>query len=110
MSLDIVIQLKAGKTLKDVATEIKALNAYVGQMGINPATNEDWFPRPIMCNPDSTIPEGFLGALNSPPDTQGYVNVRLTDYAYINWGKLPAQPTTFDVVSGKPESTGGFVQ
>ena len=108
--LDIVIQLKEGKTLKQVATEIKALNNYVGQMGINPATGEDWFPRPIQCNPDSTQPEGFLGSVNTPPDEQGYVNVRLADYTYINWGKLPAAPTTFDVVSGKPESTGGFVQ
>lgn len=108
MPLDIVVQLKTGKTLADVATEIKALNSFVGKMGINPATGEDWFPRPIQCNPEATQPEGFLGSVNSPPDEQGYVNVRLDNYQYINWGKLPAQPTTFDVVSGKPDSTGAF--
>ena len=106
--LDIVIQLKAGKTLKDCANEVQALNNYVGQMGINPATGEDWFPRPIQCNPDSTTPEGFLGSVNTPPDEQGYCNVRIDNYLYINWGKLPASPSTFDVVSGKPESTGVF--
>lgn len=104
--LDIVIQIKAGKTLKDVALEIQALNQYVGQMGINPATGADWFPRPIKCNPDSTSTEGFLGDVNTPPDPQGYVNVRIMDYQYINWGKLPAMPSTFTVVSGKPDDTG----
>ena len=77
-------------------------------MGINPATGEDWFPRPIKCNPDATNQEGFLGDANSPPDEQGYVNVRIMNYQYINWGKLPASPTTFVVVSGRPDATGVF--
>jgi hypothetical protein len=108
MSLDITIQLKDGKTLRDCALEVQALNAYVGMMGINPATGEDWFPRPIACNPDSESQEGFLGSVNTPPDEQNYVQVRIDNYLYINWGKLPAAPTTFVVVSGKPESTAVF--
>lgn len=104
--LDLVLQLKGTATLKDVATEIKTLNAYVGQLGINPATGEDWFPRPFKCNPDATNAEGFVGDVNTPADEQGYFNVRIANYDYINWGKLPATPQTFSVVSGKPPSTG----
>jgi len=106
--LDITIQIKTGKTLKDVATEVQALNAYVGQMGINPATGEDWFPRPIACNPLSETQEGFIGAVNTPPDAQGYVQVRIDNYLYLNTSKLPAIPTTFAFVYGKPETTAVF--
>jgi hypothetical protein len=104
--MDIVLRLKGTSTLKDVATEIAALNTYVGKLGINPATGQDWFPRPFTCNPESTNPEGFLGEGNTPPDDQGYFTVRIANYLYIDWGKLPAMPTTFYVISGKPETTG----
>lgn len=108
MALDLVLQLKNGADLKAVATEVKALNAYVGHLGLNPATGEDWFPRPFKCNPDSTSVEGFVGDVNTPPDVQGYFNVRINDYTYINWGMLPQQPQTFNIVTGKPETTGIF--
>ena len=106
--LDLVLQFKGAATLKDVANEITALNGYVGKLGVNPATGEDWFPRPFACNPNSINQEGFVGSVNTPPDEQGYFNVRLDNYDYINWGKLPATPQTFSVVSGKPPSTGIF--
>jgi len=60
--VELRIKLKTGKTLKDAATEVAALNAYAGTEG---------FPRPIACDPLSEAPEGFLGSVNTPPDVDG---------------------------------------
>ncbi len=105
--MDITIKLKAGATIKDAALEVQALNQYVGKMGINPETGEDYFPRAIPCNPDSETPEGFLGMVNTPVDEFGRLNIRL-DFEYLDLSALPAQPTTFSFVLGKPAKTGNF--
>ena len=95
--VELRIKLKTGKTLKDAATEVAALNAYAGTEG---------FPRPIVCNPLSTTPEGFLGSVNTPPDTDGFVTARVDNYSYLDLGNLPAQPQTFSFVFG---SVGGAI-
>lgn len=105
--IDVTIKLKPGKTLKDVALEIQQLNQYVGQMGINPETGEDYFPRAIPCNPDSEKQEGFVGVVNTPPDEYGRVNVRLP-FEYLDLSALPAQPSTFSFIVGVPIQTGHF--
>ena len=87
--------------LRAAATEIKGINAYVGKMGINPETGEDFFPRPIPCNPDCDKAEGMLGD-NTPPDMYGRLVVRLP-FTYIDFSMMPI--TTFTVVGGKPEMT-----
>lgn len=86
---DIIIKIKEGKTLADAATEVQLLNQFVD--GVN-------FPRPIKSNPLSEQPEGFLGDVNTPPDANGFVTVRLADYSYFDLAildSLPAKPTTF---------------
>ena len=86
---DIIIKLKEGKTLADVAQEVQLLNTFV---------DGDKFPRPLKSNPDSTAPEGFLGDVNTPPDANGFVSVRLMDYEWFDLGildMLPAKPQTF---------------
>ena len=96
--IDIVVKLKPEATLRDVALEVQALNAYAG-------TEE--FPRPIPCNPDSEQVEGFLGLVNTPPDEMGRVNVRI-DYEFLDLSFLPAEPQTFTFILGKPDETGEF--
>jgi hypothetical protein len=86
---DIIIKLKDGFTLADVAQEVQLLNTFV---------DGDKFPRPIKCNPDATQDEGFLGDVNTPPDANGFVQIRLMDYEWFDLGildMLPAKPTTF---------------
>jgi hypothetical protein len=92
--IDITIRLKEGKTLKDVVAEVQQLNSFFGT---------EQFPRPIPCNPE----EGTVGLVNTPPDENGYVNIRI-DYEYLDLSFLPAQPTTFNFVIGKPATTGVF--
>lgn len=86
---DIIIKLKEGFTLADAAQEVQILNTFVD--GVN-------FPRPIKSNPDAEQPEGFLGDVNTPPDENGFVTVRLSDYDYFDLAildTLPAKPSTF---------------
>lgn len=106
--LTITVKAKNGATLRQIATEIQALNQYVGQIGTNPETGEDWFPRPIACNPDSEVQEGFVGDCNTPMDSFGRFQVMISNYEYIDWDALPAQPQTFSIISGKPATTGAF--
>jgi hypothetical protein len=75
------------------ATEVEALNQLV---------NGTTFPRPVKCNPDATQPEGYLGDVNTPPDSEGFVTVRLADYDYFDLGFLPVGvvPQTFSFVYG----------
>jgi len=86
---DIIVKIKDGFTLQDVASEVELLNTFV---------DGDKFPRPIKCNPEATQPEGFLGDVNTPPDALGFVTVRLSDYSYFDLAildMLPAKPQTF---------------
>lgn len=94
---ELKIRIKPGFTLADVAMEVVALNQFV---------DGDKFPRPIFANPQSKQPETFLGSINTPPDADGFVTVRLADYDYLDLGFLPQQPTTFTFVYG---SIGGSI-
>jgi hypothetical protein len=98
MITEVVIRLKDGKTLMDAALEVQALNQYAGTPD---------FPRPVPCNPESAIPEGFLGLVNTPPDADGFVVVRI-EYDYFDLGKLPAPPQTFSFVFGRTPATGAI--
>lgn len=112
---DQTIKLKAELATKDangnvtdwlpavraVALELEALNQYVGQMGINPETGEDYFPRPIPANSACTKIEGMLGD-NSIPDAYGRMIIRVP-FEYLDYSMLPI--TTFSFVGGKPAAT-----
>lgn len=93
---ELVIRIKEGFTLADVANEVTTLNQFAG-------TPE--FPRPIPARPDAEKPEDFLGLVNTPPDENGFVTVRI-DYEYLDLGFLPQQPQTFNFVFGKPATVG----
>ena len=108
MSVDIVGKLKTGKTIHDVALWVQAINAYVGQVGTNPETGEDYFPRLIKVNPDAVKIEDMIGDVTTPPDVYGRFMVRLTDYEYLDWSILPMDTAPFTIVSGKPAVTGSF--
>ncbi len=97
---ELKIKIKPGFTLADVATEVQALNQ---------AVNGTTFPRPIKCNPLSEQPEGFVGDVNTPPDVDGFVTIRLADYGYFDTGlvaDLGLTPQTFSFVYG---SVGGGI-
>ena len=91
---------KDGKplTLRDVALEVQALNAYVNPVGK--------FHTAIPCNPDSETQEGFLGICNTPPTTTedgSFVSVQVDGYQWIDVGFFPAMPSTFSVIAcGQP--------
>ena len=87
--------------LKMAAMEIQGLNAY--------AQEGSPFPAPIKCNPEATIPEGFIGD-NTPPNEEGIVRCRIVEYTYINLAFLPAIPKTFDLLLGVPDETGQFAR
>lgn len=108
--------------LKVAAQEIALLNGY--------AAEGTAFPRPIECNPDAMwwveetasaiegeppvpahwagVVEGFLGNVNTPPSDNGMVSVRTEQYEWINVSLLPAMPTTFNFILGKPSMAGGI--
>lgn len=102
-------KLKPNKTIRDVAAEIQAMNQLVGTLGINPETGEDYFPRPIKCDPNAATLENCIGDGVTIPDQYGRFAVQISDVDYIDWSVLPMQPQTFTVISGnKPFSTGNF--
>jgi len=84
--------------LKAAALEIQQLDAL--------ADPETSFPRPIGSNPDSEQPEGFIGAVNTPPTGDGMVTVRIESYEWINVALIPAMPTTFNFILGIPPHAG----
>ena len=95
------------------ANEIQTLNKFSGTVS---------FPRPIPSNPNAmtrvtkldgtfgpwtgTV-ESFLGLVNTPPDSEGFVTVRI-DYEYLDLSFLPAQPNTFTFVFGRPSTAGAI--
>ena len=85
--LDVCIRLKAGKSLDDVKSEVQTLNGY--------AQEGTPFPRPVLCE-------------FTPSSEEGFVNVRISNYNYLDWSVLPAQPSTFTIVSGLPETVTVF--
>lgn len=71
------------------AEEVQLLNNFV---------NGTTFPRPLKSNPEATQVEGYLGDVNTPPDANGFVTVRLLDYDFFDLAvldSLPGKPTTF---------------
>lgn len=98
--MELVIRLKG--TLKGTALEIQQLNLLAGS---------EYFPRPIPCNPDSEITEGFIGDCNTPPNERGEVTVSLLTYAWLEFDftKVPV-PQTFNIVSGYPDTVGRFIK
>lgn len=93
--MDLAIKLIEGKTLRDVALEIQMLNIGMAPLLVN---------GPIPCNPDSEIPEGFLGDVNTPPNEFGYVTVRIEAYRKLI---LPGViPQSFQFVLGEAVEDG----
>jgi hypothetical protein len=106
---ELVIELKSENcidgdwipALKLAALEVQALNQL--------AAEGTAFPRPIECNPDSEIPEGFLGVVNTPPSSDGMVTIRTAQYEWINLAFLPQNPSTFSFILGRPPQVGAII-
>lgn len=105
--MDLILKLKEGYTLRDVALEIQQINTYLMAQTVTETVNGETITRPLMlygplqCNPDSECPEGFLGSVNTPPNEYGFVTIRIENYESLEM-ELPAMPLTFVIVMGYP--------
>ena len=95
------IKLNEGMTLKHAAMELEQMNSALSSILVN---------GPILCNPNSEVPEGFLGNVNTPPNEFGYVSIVIENYRKLILPQGVA-PSTFSIVLGDAveETNGGDI-